>query len=105
MLDNYATHKTPAIRRWFARRPRYHLHFTPTHASWLNLIERWFGLLTERQIRRGSQDSVWQLKNAIQEFLAASNEHPKPFVWTKSADAILASIARFATATMKAYGH
>src|SRR6266404_4703722 len=104
VLDNYATHKTPAIRRWFARRPRYHLHFTPTHASWLNLIERWFGLLTERQIRRGSHDSVWQLKNAIQEFLAASNEHPKPFVWTKSADAILASIARFATATMKAHG-
>lgn len=105
VLDNYATHKTPAIRRWFARRPRYHLHFTPTHASWLNLIERWFGLLTERQIRRGSHDSVWQLKTAIQEFLTASNEHPKPFVWTKSADAILASIARFATATMKAYGH
>ena len=105
VMDNYATHKTPAIRRWFARRPRYHLHFTPTHASWLNLIERWFGLLTERQIRRGSHDSVWQLKNAIQEFLAASNENPKPFVWTKSADAILASIARFATATMKAYGH
>jgi transposase len=105
VLDNYATHKTPAIRRWFARRPRYHLHFTPTHASWLNLIERWFGLLTERQIRRGSHDSVRQLNNAIQEFLAASNEHPKPFVWTKSADAIMASIARFATATMKAYGH
>jgi transposase len=105
VMDNYATHKTPAIRRWFARRPRYHLHFTPTHASWLNLIERWFGLLTERQIRRGSHDSVWQLKNAIQEFLAASNENPKPFVWTKSADAILASITRFATATMKAYGH
>ena len=104
VLDNYATHKTPAIRRWFARRPRYHLHFTPTHASWLNLIERWFGLLTERQIRRGSHDSVWQLKNAIQEFLAASNEHPRPFVWRKSADAILASIARFATATMKAHG-
>jgi transposase len=104
VLDNYATHKTPAVRRWFARRPRYHLHFTPTHASWLNLIERWFGLLTERQIRRGSHASVWQLKTAIQEFLDASNEHPKPFVWTKSADAILASITRFATATMKAHG-
>ena len=103
VLDNYATHKTPAIRRWFARRPRYHLHFTPTHASWLNLIERWFGLLTERQIRRGSHASVGQLKTAIQEFLDASNEHPKPFVWTKSADTILASIARFATATMKAH--
>jgi len=105
VLDNYATHKTPVIRRWFARRPRYHLHFTPTHASWLNLIERWFGLLTQRQIRRGSHASVWQLKTAIQEFLAASNEHPKPFVWTKSADVILASIARFATATMKAHGN
>ncbi len=104
VLDNYATHKTPAIRRWFARRPRYHLHFTPTHASWLNLIERWFGLLTERQIRRGSHTSVGQLKTAIREFLDASNEHPKPFVWTKSADTILANIARFATATMKAHG-
>lgn len=105
VLDNYATHKTPAIRRWFARRPRYHLHFTPTHASWLNLIERWFGILTERQIRRGSHASVGELKAAIQEFLDASNEHPKPFVWTKSADAILASITRFATATLKAHGH
>lgn len=104
VLDNYATHKTLIIRRWFARRPRYHLHFTPTHASWLNLIERWFGLLTERQIRRGSHASVWQLKTAIQEFLDASNEHPEPFVWTKSADTILASIARFATATIKAHG-
>lgn len=103
VLDNYATHKTPAIRRWFARRPKYHLHFTPTHASWLNLIERWFGLLTERQIRRGSHASVGQLKTAIREFLHASNEHPKPFVWTKSADTILASIARFATATTKAH--
>jgi transposase len=103
VLDNYATHKTPAIRRWFARHPQYHLHFTPTHASWLNLIERWFGLLTERQIRRGSHASVWQLKTAIQDFLDANNEHPKPFVWTKSADSILANIARFATATVKAH--
>lgn len=105
VLDNYATHKTPAIRRWFARRPRYHLHFTPTHASWLNLIERWFGLLTQRQIRRGSHSSVGQLKTAIREFLEASNEHPKPFVWTKSADTILANIARFASATVKAHAH
>jgi transposase len=103
VLDNYATHKTPAIRRWFARRHRYHLHFTPTHASWLNLIERWFGLLTERQIRRGSHSSVGQLKIAIREFLDVSNEHPKPFVWTKSADTILANIARFASATVKAH--
>ena len=104
VLDNDATHKTPATRRWFARRPRYHLHFTATHACWLNLMERCFGLLTERQIRRGSPDRGWQLKYAIQEILAASKEHPKPFVWTKSADAILASIARFAIARRKAYG-
>jgi hypothetical protein len=68
------------------------------------LIERWLGLLTERQIRRGSHGSVWQLIAAIQEFLDASNAHPKPFVWTRLADAILASIAKFATATMKAHG-
>jgi len=104
-MDNSATHKTRAIGRWFARRPKYHLHFTPTHACWLSLMERWFGLLTERQIRRGSHEGVWQLKNAAQEFLAASNEHLKPFAWTKSAEAILASITRFATATRKVHGH
>ena len=86
-----------------AKRPRFHVHFTPTHASWLNQVERWFGLLTQRQIKRGSHTSVIQLKRAIQEFIDATNEHPKPFVWTKTADDILNSIARFATSTLKTH--
>jgi transposase len=99
VLDNYGTHKAPTVRRWLAKRPRYHLHFTPTHGSWLNQVERWFGLLTERQIKRGAHCSVRELKCAIQEFLDQNNKDPKPFVWTKTADAILASIARFAQRT------
>jgi transposase len=102
ILDNYATHKAPIIRAWLAKRPRYHLHFTPTHGSWLNQVERWFGLLTQRQIKRGAHTSVASLKAAIQEFLNAHNDDGKPFVWTKSADEILASIARFATRTLAA---
>jgi transposase len=100
VVDNYATHKAPIIRAWLAKRPRYHLHFTPTHGSWLNQVERWFGLLTQRQIKRGAHTSVAALKAAIEEFLAAHNASPKPFVWTKSADDILAKIARFATRTV-----
>ena len=99
VLDNYATHKAPIIKTWLAKRPRYHLHFTPTHGSWINQVERWFGLLTQRQIKRGAHRSVSALKAAIEEFLAAHNDDPAPFVWTKSADDILASIARFATRT------
>jgi transposase len=100
IVDNYATHKAPLIRAWLAKRPRYHLHFTPTHGSWLNQVERWFGLLTQRQLKRGAHRSVAALKQAIQEFMDAHNDAPKPFVWTKSADEILASIARFATRTV-----
>ena len=99
ILDNYATHKTSLIRAWFAKRPRYHLHFTPTYGSWLNLVERWFAELTTKQIRRGAHCSVNELERAIREFLAAHNAHPKPFTWAKSADQILASIARFAQRT------
>jgi transposase len=99
VLDNYATHKAPIIKSWLAKRPRYHLHFTPTKGSWINQVERWFGLLTQRAIKRGSHCSVASLKAAIEEFMAAHNDDPKPFVWTKSADDILASIARFATRT------
>jgi transposase len=95
ILDNYGTHKTPAIRAWFAKRPRYHVHFTPTGASWLNMVERWFAALTEKQIRRGTHRSTRQLEKAIKEYLAIHNENPKPFVWTKTADEILASLARF----------
>ncbi len=95
IMDNYATHKTALIRRWFAKRPRYHFHFTPTSASWLNLVERWFGGLTEKQIRRGAHRNNRELKTAIHEYMAVNNENPKPFVWTKTADEILAAVARF----------
>src|ERR1700751_387784 len=103
VLDNYGTHKTAPIRQWLQKRPRYHLHFTPTHASWLNQVERWFALLTQRQIKRGSHRSVQELETAIREFIAAHNQQPQPFRWTKSADQILASIGRFATATLAAH--
>lgn len=103
ILDNYATHKTPAVHRWLAKRPRYHLHFTPTHASWLNQVERWFGLLTQRQLRRGSHTSVAALKAAIEQFIAVNNDAPKPFKWTATADDILAKIARFAQRTLAAH--
>jgi transposase len=95
ILDNYATHKTPAIRRWLAKRPRYHLHFTPIGASWINLVERWFALLTQKQLRRGVHRSTRAQETAILEYIALSNTHPNPFVWTKSADEILASVQRF----------
>ena len=103
VLDNYGTHKTALVRSWLQKRPRYHLHFTPTHASWLNQVERWFALLTQRQIKRGSHRSVAELETAIREFIAVHNHQPSPFRWTKSADQILASIARFATATLAAH--
>jgi len=95
ILDNYGTHKTPLIHRWLARHPRFHLHFTPTSASWLNLVERWFALLTEKQIKRGVHHSTRALEAAILAFIAVSNTTAKPFVWTKTADEILASVARF----------
>ena len=103
VLDNYGTHKTALVRGWLQKRPRYHLHFTPTHASWLNQVERWFALLTQRQIKRGSHRSVAELETAIRDFIAVHNQQPRPFRWTKSADQILASIARFATATLAAH--
>lgn len=99
ILDNLSTHKTPAIKRWFAKHPRFHLHFTPTSASWINLVERWFALLTEKQLRRGTHRSTRQLEDAIKRFLDVHNEDPKPFVWTKSADEILDSVVRFCQRT------
>ena len=95
VVDNYATHKTPVIRRWLAKRPRYHMHFTPTGASWLNQVERWFALLTQKQIRRGVHRSTRALETAIMQYIAIVNEQPRPFVWTKTADDILASVRRF----------
>ena len=95
VLDNYGTHKTPAVKAWLARHPRFHVHFTPTSASWLNQVERWFALLTQKQIKRGTHRSTVELERAIREYLQIYNEQPQPFIWTKSADDILASIARF----------
>lgn len=95
VMDNYATHKTSLIRNWLACRPRWHVHLTPTSSSWLNQVERFFALLTERQIRRGVHRSIDALRAAIDDFIAAHNADPKPFRWTRSADDILASIERF----------
>src|SRR5262245_45343693 len=100
IMDNYGTHKTALIRNWLAKRPRFHVHFTPTYGSWLNLVERWFAELTAKQLRRGVHRSVAQLEAAIREFIAAHHATPKPFVWTKTADQILENIARFAQRTL-----
>ena len=99
VMDNYGTHKMPKVQRWFARRPRYHLHFTPTGASWLNQVERFFGLLTDRRIRRGTFGSARELEAAIRDYLSHHNQNPKPFVWTADADSILKKIARFCMRT------
>ena len=95
VLDNYGAHKTPAVERWFLRHPGYHLHFTPTSASWLNQVERFFAAITEDRIRRGVFKSVAALERAIRDYLAVYNGDPKPFRWTKTADQILASVAAF----------
>ena len=95
VMDNYATHKTPMIRAWFAKRPRWHVHLTPTSSSWLNQVERFFGLITEKKIRRGVHRNVADLQADITAFIDQHNADPRPFRWTKSADDILASIQRF----------
>jgi transposase len=94
MVDNYATHKTPEVKRWLKRHPRFHLHFTPTSASWLNMVERFFAEITRKRIRRGAFKSVPELENAIMEYLEKHNADPKPFIWTKSAGEILEKVAR-----------
>jgi len=99
VMDNYGTHKTPKVRAWFTRHPRFHVHFTPTSASWLNQVERWFAMLTTKQIRRGTHRSTRQLEDAIRSYLDTYNADPKPFAWAKSADDILASIERFCLRT------
>ena len=103
IVDNYATHKTAIIQKWFAKRPRFHVHFTPTYGSWINLVERWFAELTNKRIRRGVFRSVKDLESAIREFIEVHNEDPTPFVWTRTADQILASIARYAQRTRAAH--
>jgi len=99
VIDNYGTHKTPKVRAWFARHPRFHIHFTPTSASWLNQVERWFSTSTTKQIRRGTHRSTRQLEDASRSYLGQYNADPKSFMWTKSADDILASIERFCLRT------
>jgi transposase len=94
IADNYGTHKHPKVKTWLARRPRYHLHYTPTYASWLNQVERWFGLITQQAIRRGSFRSVGELVQKIDAYVASYNLHRRPFVWTASADSILAKRQR-----------
>ncbi len=99
VMDNYGTHKTPQVKRWFARHPRYHLHFTPTSASWLNQVERFFAEITRRRIRRGTFTHVRELEQAIHDYLRHHNRHPKPFVWTATAKKILGKVKRFCERT------
>ncbi len=94
VMDNYGTHKTPKIKNWLARRPHWHVHFTPTGASWLNMVERFFGQITQRRIRRGAFRNVRELEQAIHDYLDAHNKDPKPFIWTATADEIFRKIAR-----------
>ena len=94
VMDNYGTHKQPAVRAWLKKHPRFVLHFVPTSSSWLNLVERWFGELSSQCIRRGAFFSVDDLKKAIQQFLDAWNEHPKPFVWTATVESIMEKLSR-----------
>jgi transposase len=95
VCDNYGTHKTPAIKAWLAKHPRFHVHFTPTGSSWINQVERWFGYLTEQLIRRGVHKSVQALESDIRAWIRDWNHNPKPFVWVKTAEEILDSLARY----------
>ncbi len=95
ILDNYATHKTPEIRRWLLRHPRFHLHFIPTSSSWLNMVERWFAELTNKKIRRGAHRSVQALERDIRDWIKKWNDNPRPYVWVKTADEIVKPIAHY----------
>jgi putative transposase len=98
IVDNYGTHKHAKVKAWLARRSRFHLHYTPTYSSWLNQVERWFGLITQRAIRRGSFTSVRDLRRQIEHFVADWNQHPQPFMWTATADSIFAKLERLSKA-------
>jgi hypothetical protein len=100
-MDNVSSHKTQAIRNWFAKRPRGHVHYTPTSASWINQVERFFANLTEKQLRRGVYRSTAELQAAIKHYIKIANAEAKPFVWTKSADDTLATVRRFCLVTLK----
>ena len=94
VVDNYGTHKHAKVRAWLARRPRYHVHYTPTYASWLNQVERWFGIITQQAIRRGTFSSVPQLRRKINDFVADYNTRSSPFAWTATTESILAKVER-----------
>lgn len=104
ILDNYSTHKAPQVMKWLVRHRRFHLHFIPTHSSWLNEVECWFSILSEKQLKRGVHNSVRVLEEAIYAFLKAHNERAKPFRWTKTADVILAKVARYCAKTLEIHG-
>jgi transposase len=95
VCDNYGTHKTPAVKTWLAGHPRFQLHYTPTGSSWINQVERWFGFLTDQLLRRGVHQSVQALEADIRAWVADWNQHPRPFIWTKTAEEILESLARY----------
>ena len=97
VCDNYGTHKSPAIRRWVEQHPRFHMHYTPTYSSWINQVERWFAYLTDDLLRRSDHRSVQALERDIREWVKAWNENPKPFIWTKPAEEILAKLTRLLT--------
>ena len=94
VLDNYGTHKHPTVKAWFTGHPRYHLHYTPTGASWINMVERWFVEITPKRIRRGTFRSVSELTRAIQDYIRQNNTTPRPFIWTATASAILKKVRR-----------
>lgn len=100
IVDNSSIHGAPTIQRWLKRHPRFRLHFVPTYSSWLNLVERWFAKLTEDALRRGNHTSTQELEDAIKAYIEASNDDPRPFVWTKTADQILSKVARFCQRTL-----
>jgi len=93
-VDNYSTHKHAKVRAWLAKRPRYHLHFTPTYASWINQVERWFAIISRRAMRRGSFRNVRELKHGIERFIERYNQDPRPFKWTATAESILAKVTK-----------
>jgi transposase len=104
VLDNASIHKAPAVRDWLAKRPRYHLHFTPTSSSWLNQVERFFALFTARRLKRGVHRSVEELEAAVLAYLERHNAEPRPFRWTRTADQILASVGRVCERTLAVHG-
>jgi hypothetical protein len=99
IVDNYATHKHPKVRGWLVRHKRYHMHFTPTYSSWLNQVERWFGLITQQAIRRGSFRNVRQLIAGIERYIEHYNQHGRPFVWTATPDSILQKVTQLCKVT------